>query len=172
MEVIYIQLLYQLLSIAKLYIMVKLEGLLINLTYIVDFLDHVQITLKGFQFIVLSFVVGKDWNSILQLKCIRVRCIVNQHNIRETSIYYSQIFYMHLVFKNPAVLSIEPVLEYLPIFIQLVENCVSIFLLTGCKNYNFKLLRHILQESYSIRPDIYPKVVHPSLLTLQLDAHL
>lgn len=63
-------------------------------------------------------------------------------------------------------------LEYLLIFIQLVEDCVSILLLTGCENYNLKLLRHVLQESDSIRSNIDSKMMHASLLSFELDAHL
>ena len=63
-----------------------------------------------------------------------------------------------------AMLSIQPMLEYLLLGIKLIKDSISIGLMASCKDDNLKLLCHFSQKSQSIRSDVnadfYRNILH------------
>lgn len=51
-------------------------------------------------------------------------------------------------------LPVESVLNQCPILVQLVEDEVSVGLVSGCEDHNLVQLRHVCQESYAERPNL------------------
>lgn len=68
----------------------QLEGIAVEGPHVLDH-DHThQETFQSLQFEVsLPVIVRQDWNSIVELSCIGVGCIVDKHHILEISVDYS-----------------------------------------------------------------------------------
>lgn len=53
-------------------------------------------------------------------------------------------------------LSIEPVIKEDAFWVDLVEDGISIALVTGCKNDDFPVLLHLLKEGDGVGADVEP----------------
>ena len=62
--------------------------------------------------------------------------------------------------------TVKTMRDDLPVGVQFVQNCIGVNLMARCKNYDFELLGHFLQESHRIWPN-----VHSNFHLLALDLH-
>lgn len=61
---------------------------------------------------------------------------------------------MPFILKHIAVMTIEPMLKNLSIWVQLIQDSISISMVTGCEDYDLEFFRHFLQECQRIRSDV------------------
>lgn len=99
----------------------QLERLFVDLPNILSTSQPQQVGLQGLELeIVTTVVVRENWDSVLKLENIGIGCVVYQHHLVKSPVYYSEVFDVHLFVCFEAVLPVEPVLDELVLGVDIV----------------------------------------------------
>ena len=83
---------------------------------------------------------GRNRHAIVQVESEGDYAVINQDDVSRVSIRYDpQIFHIDtdIVGDLDAVVPVEAVLDDLSFFVQVVQNCISVTLLTCCEDCDF-----------------------------------
>lgn len=129
----------------------ELKILLVELTHILALGHLLEVLLQLDELAVLPRVVGQDGDAVFELEDVGVGSIVHQHHTAQIPIYYSQILRIDILMNLYTIFTVEPVLDILPLRVQLVKHDVSVGLVAGSEGDDLIELGHPLEEADSIR---------------------
>mgnify|MGYP007086712917 CR=1 FL=1 len=128
--------------------------LLVYLHQILYIVDQVKQLL-----IILIVVVRNDRNTVLQLIKIGVSCVIDeQHILQSPVLQYSQILYVNTLLSLPTVRTEQSVTHKFSLWIKVVQNHISVALMTSCEYYNLAHLRKFLKQLFCIRSYVDPSI--------------
>ena len=120
MKIIHIQWLYQLLPSHISTILIQSKCLSVQVSHVLVVHQLHQILLQFCQFGILPLIERKDGNSIIQLKTKRIHTVIHQNCWFYIPIQYPHILHVYVLIQLDTVLTIQPMFEYLSIWIQLI----------------------------------------------------
>ena len=109
----------------------------------------------------ISFIIVKwdDGDSIVYLECETINGVVYDNNIFQVSVSKnSQVFDVIPLLSQEAVLSVQPCLEILFLWVDIIKDSISVNLMGGCKYNNLEMFVSFFKALHDVRPDIDPRV--------------
>ena len=112
----------------------QLECFPILLADVLHLRQAVQVVKKVEHFLIRFVVVEwDDGDSVAYLVCKAEDGVVNYHNLREVLVEDAQIFDIVALGSMNAVLAVQPLLEQLFLWINVVEDRVGVHLIASCE---------------------------------------
>ena len=127
-------------------VVMQLKVRLIDSSHVFLLLQAGQIALQCRQLEVLAVVEGQDRDSVAELQAKRASRVVNQNNIAQLSVDPRKVFHVQAV-EVDAVFAVQPVMEELFLWVDLVENSISIVLVARSEDHDLPLFADLLEES-------------------------
>ena len=134
----------------------QLEGLSVLFPHIFTLSETVEVEDQMHQFLVcLVFIERNDWDAIVQLIAEGVHCVVDYDHILEISVGDDpQILDIDTLIGSDAVVSVETILNKLPLRVKVIKYNIRIGFVTGCEYYNLVGLVGLLEAFQSVRSDV------------------
>lgn len=107
--------------------------------------------------LLVSFVIieRNDWNTIVDLEGKTVDAVVYYDHIFEVAaVEDSEIFDVVSFRCQAAVLTVESVFDELMVWINVVQDSISVHLVTGCEDNDLKVLGCFLQALHDVGSDV------------------
>lgn len=105
----------------------QFESALVYLPQILCKHELHQVVFEDLQLkVYLPVIIGKDRDAILKLESIGISCIIHQDHILGVSIYNPQILDIHPLGAQVAVLTVQPMVNPLPVRIKIVDHHIRI----------------------------------------------
>ena len=134
----------------------QLEGLSVLFPHIFTLSETVEVEDQMHQFLVcLVLIERNDWDAIVQLIAEGVHCVVDYDHILEISVGDDpQILDIDTLIGFDAVVSVETILNKLPLRVKVIKYNIRIGFVTGCENYNLVGFVGLLETFQSVRSDV------------------
>lgn len=130
----------------------QLESLQVQLPHILLHTEPVQVLLQAKKFVVLASIVGQNGNTVFDLVEVAEGRVVNEDHLGEIPVDDAKIFGVDLIVQLDTMLSVESMLDVLPIRVNFIEDGIGVAFLTGREGYNFEILFASFQKTDRIRP--------------------
>jgi hypothetical protein len=97
--------------------------------------------------VVFVLVEGKNGHSVFELVEVGVgRVVYEQHVLQMAILYYSQVLYVHPLFRLPAMRPKQAVTDELTLWVEVVEHYIRVAFVTGSEYDDFALKRQLFEE--------------------------
>ena len=144
----------QVVSIAQL---VQLEGLPVLASNVIDFGEAIEIVDEMQHLLVgLVLVERNDRDPIVDLEGEAVDRVVDDDHILEVPLVFEDphVFYVVAFFSQEAVVPVEPCLDQLKVWIDVVQDSVCVCLVACSEHDYLEVLAGLLQALHDERPNI------------------
>ena len=124
-------------------------------------------------FICFIIIKWNDGNTIVYLESKTVDTVVNDYYVFEISVTeYSQVFDVIAFGGKIAMLSVKPMFNILVIWINIVQNSISIYLMARCKHDNLEVFVRFLKTFHNIRTYIDASINRFLIRKVDLKYHI
>lgn len=137
-----------------------LEGFTVWYSEIIAILDHLDVVHQTDELsIVFIILEGRDWNAVGKLSSEAVDCVIYDNQILKITTFEDpQIFNVNVIVAFDAMVSVESMLDQLPLWIYIVEDGVCIPLVTCSEDDDFEIFVNHLKAFFSVGTDVEPSL--------------
>ena len=99
-------------------------------------------------------VIWEDGYAVVELVGVGVGGIVNKHHIFEVPVYYSQIFYVHALGAEVAVLAEESVMDPLVFGVQVIDYYIGVACVAGGEDDDLEIFAEVFEDLLGVGADV------------------
>lgn len=133
----------------------QFEDILVELPDVLALGHPLQILLQLHQLVVLPTIIGQNGNPVLQLEDVRIRRIVDQRHTTQIPIHNPQILRIDVLMDLDAVLPIQPMLDELSVWVDLVKHHIRVGFMACCEGNDLIVFCHPFEETDCVGTDRY-----------------